>query len=104
MKRLALAVVMLAYVVGAAGAAHAQSEVALIAPGSSRAVIQPVATAFESKTGNKVKASCAMGGPLKQQVLQGGAFDVAVLQPPFDDVLASGNLAAKSETPLARLS
>jgi molybdate transport system substrate-binding protein len=104
MKRFVLAVAVLAFVVGGISAAEAQSEVAVIAPGSSRPVIQPLAMAIESKTGNKVKASFALAGPLKQQVLQGDMFDVAVLQPPFDDVLASGNLVAKSETPLARLS
>jgi molybdate transport system substrate-binding protein len=104
MKYALSAVAVLATIFGTFGTAHAQTEIALIAPGSSRAAVQPLAMAFEAKTGNKVKATFAMAGPLKQQVLQGDAFDVAVLQPPFTDVLASGNLAAASQTPLAQIS
>jgi molybdate transport system substrate-binding protein len=104
MKRFALTLVTLACLFAGVGACEAQSQVVLIAPGSSRAVIEPLAMAFASGSGNKVNASFAMAGPLKQQVIQGSAFDVAVLQPPFDEVIASGNLAPQSETPLARLS
>lgn len=104
MKYTFSAVAVLALIIGSFCTAHAQTEVALIAPGSSRAAVAPIAMAFEAKTGNKVKATFAMAGPLKQQVLQGDAFDVAVLQPPLNDVLASGNLAASTQTPLAKIS
>jgi len=34
-------------------------------------------------------------------VVKGEAFDVPVVQPPYQDVIASGNVDAKTETPLA---
>ena len=37
----------------------------------------------------------------KQQVAQGGAFDVSAIQPPYPEVLASGNVVATTATPLA---
>src|ERR1019366_3479093 len=39
-----------------------------------------------------------------QQVARGEAFDVPVVQPPYPEVLASGNVVASSATPLASVS
>jgi molybdate transport system substrate-binding protein len=84
--------------------ARAQSEVTLIAPGGIRAPIEQLIPGFESKTGNKVKATFGSGNGTKQQVIRGEAFDVPVVQVPYDQVIASGNVAASSETPLANVS
>ena len=76
-------------------------EVTLIAPGGARAALEALIPGFESKSGFKVKATFTSGLGSKKQVAQGDAFDVPVLQPPFPEVLASGNVDVKSQTPMA---
>lgn len=93
----------LIYVLALAGSlnAHAQTEITLIAPGSARDALEQIITGFEAKTGYKVKPTFGSGGKTRQQVIRGEAIDVSIVQPPFDDVLASGNLVPASQTPLA---
>lgn len=81
--------------------AQAQTEITLIAPGGARAPLDKLIPAFESKTGYKVKATFGSGLGTKKQVIEGDAFDVPVVQPPLAEVIASGNVVAGSETPLA---
>jgi len=81
--------------------AHAQEEVTLIAPGGARAALERLIPEFERQTGHKVKATFGSGLGTKQQVAHGEAFDVAIVQPPYPEVLASGNVVAASATPLA---
>jgi molybdate transport system substrate-binding protein len=80
---------------------HAQSEITLIAPGGIRDAIEQLIPGFEKKTGHKVKATFGSGLGTKQQVAKGEAFDVPIVQPPYPEVLASGNVVEKSATPLA---
>jgi molybdate transport system substrate-binding protein len=56
---------------------------------------------FERKIGHPVKVTIDSGGATHQQVVHGEPFDVPIVQPPYQDVLASGNVVAGSETPLA---
>jgi len=81
--------------------AHAQSEITLISPGSVQPSMEQLIAAFEAKTGHKVKATFASGGITRQQVIRGEEFDVIVLQPPYSEVLASGNVAESTAKPLA---
>lgn len=81
--------------------ARAQKEVTLIAPGGIRAAIEQLIPGFEQKTGYKVKATFGSGLGTKRQVARGEAFDVPVVQPPYPEVLASGNVVVDSATPLA---
>ena len=90
-------------VVGASDAARAQTEITLIAPGGIRAAIEQLLPGFEQKTGKKVKATFGSGGGTRQQVAKGEAFDVPIVQPPYPEVLASGNVVASSATPLASI-
>ncbi|MBZ5660131.1 MAG: substrate-binding domain-containing protein [Acidobacteriia bacterium] len=83
------------------GGAQAQTEITLIAPGGARAPLDKLIPAFEKKTGFKVKATLGSGLGTKKQVMQGEAFDVPIVQPPLAEVVASGNVVASSETPLA---
>jgi molybdate transport system substrate-binding protein len=76
-------------------------EVTLVAPGGMRCPIDRMTPDFERKTGHKMKATIGAGGATHQQVVQGEPFDVPIVQPPYKDVLASGNVVASSETPLA---
>ena len=76
-------------------------EVTLVAPGGMRCPVDRMTPNFERKTGHKVKATIGSGGATHQQVVNGQPFDVPIVQPPYQDVLASGNVVAGSETPLA---
>ena len=91
----------LAALVIASGAAAQTSEITLIAPGGIRDAIEQLIPGFEQKTGRKVKATFGSGLGTKRQVTKGEAFDVPVVQPPYPEVLASGNVVAGSATPLA---
>ena len=84
-------------------AASARAQITLIAPGGIRAAIEDLIPGFESKTGQKVKATYGSGLGTKQQVTRGEAFDVPIVQPPYPEVLASGNVVATSATPLATI-
>jgi molybdate transport system substrate-binding protein len=83
---------------------RAQTEVTLIAPGGIQAAVEQLIPGFERKTGYKVKATFGSGLGTHQQVVRGEPFDVPVVQPPYQDVLASGNVVASTEVPLANVS
>ena len=80
---------------------HAQTEITLIAPGGIRAAIAQLIPEFERQTHYKVKPAFGSGLGTKQQVARGDAFDVPIIQPPYSDVLASGNVIASSAKDLA---
>jgi molybdate transport system substrate-binding protein len=86
---------------GQSSATGQSSEITLIAPGGFRAAGEQLIATFEQKTGRKVKATFGSGLGTKKQVASGEAFDVPVVQPPYPEVIASGNVVAGSETPLA---
>ena len=101
MKRLLLALIPAALVLGSSCAALAQqSEITLVAPGGAKAAIDLLLPKFESQTGNTVKATFGSGLGTKKQAAE-GSFDVSIAQPPFPEVLNSGNVDVKSQTPLA---
>lgn len=77
------------------------NEITLIAPGGIRDAVEQLIPGFEAKTGHKVKATFGSGLGTKQQVARGEAFDVPIVQPPYPEVLASGNVVAGSATTLA---
>jgi len=96
---------MSAAVVAAVAACSAQTaraeEVTLIAPGGMRCPVDIMKPGFEKKTGHVLKATIGAGGATHRQVVQGAPFDVPVVQPPYKDVIDSGNVIANTETPLA---
>jgi len=100
MKHLLSSVVCL-LVLGNSTGARAQSQITLIAPGGIRGAIEQLIPGFEAKTGYKVKATFGSGGGTRQQVARGEPFDVPIVQPPYQEVLASGNVVVESATPLA---
>src|SRR6266478_2156546 len=91
---------VVAAVVCACPAAYAQ-EVTLIAPGGMRCPIDRLTPDFARRTGYTLKATIGAGGATHRQVVRGEPFDVPIVQPPYQDVLASGHVIASSETPLA---
>jgi molybdate transport system substrate-binding protein len=76
-------------------------EVTLVAPGGMRCAMDRMRPDFERQTGHRVKATIGSGGATHQQVVRGEPFDVPIVQPPYQDVIASGNVVTSSETPLA---
>jgi molybdate transport system substrate-binding protein len=101
MRRFLVFIGALAILFGISCATHAQTEVTLIAPGGIRAPIEQLIPGFEKKTGYKVSATFGSGGGTRQQVVRGDVFDVPIVQPPYPDVLASGNVVESTATPLA---
>ena len=97
-----LSAVAVAFALSAAQTAAA-AEVTLVAPGGIRAAVEQMIPAFEKKTGHKVKATFGSGNGTKAQVAKGDAFDVPIVQPPYPEVLASGNVVTTTETPLAHV-
>jgi molybdate transport system substrate-binding protein len=79
----------------------AAAEITLIAPGGIRAAVQQMIPDFERRTGHTVKATFGSGGGTKERVVKGEAFEVPIVQPPLDPVIASGHVVASSEIPLA---
>jgi molybdate transport system substrate-binding protein len=77
------------------------AEVTLVGPGGIRAAIEKLIPEFERKTGHKVKPTFGSGLGTKKQVANGDPFDVPIIQPPYQEVIASGNVVANSATPLA---
>ena len=76
-------------------------DVTLVAPGGMRCAIDAMKPDFEKKTGHVLKATIGSGGATHRQVVQGAPFDVPVVQPPLDDVIASGNVIQSTQTALA---
>ncbi len=104
MKNLLSSAVVIALMLGNSSGARAQSEVTLVAPGGIKGAVEQLIPGFEQKTGIKVKATFGSGLGTKRQVTQGEAFDVPIVQPPYPEVLASGNVVASTATPLASVS
>src|SRR5438067_13063891 len=101
MKKILTSLVVLAVLCTSYSAIAA--DITLIAPGGIRAAVEQMIPAFEKKTGNTVKATFGSGNGTKQRVVKGDAFDVPIVQPPYPDVLASGNVIKSTETPLAHV-
>jgi molybdate transport system substrate-binding protein len=101
--RYLLSSAVLALVVGSSSCAGAV-ELTLIGPGGIRAAASELIANFERKTGNTVKATFGSGGGTKERVVKGDAFDVPIVQVPYEDVIKSGHVVVASETPLANVS
>jgi molybdate transport system substrate-binding protein len=100
-----LSTAVVAVALGGLCSAGAQSsEITLIAPGGIRAAVEELIPGFEAKTGHKVKATFGSGLGTKQQIARGEAFDVPIVQPPYPEVLASGNVVTGSAVTLASVS
>ena len=103
MRRIHLSALAVAILLSVSSGARSQTkgEVTLIAPGGIRSAIEQLIPGFEKKTGYKVNATFGSGGGTKQQVVRGDVFDVPIVQPPYPDVLASGNVMESTATQLA---
>ncbi len=87
--------------VGYARAQGVKGQVTLIAPGGARAALEQLIPGFEKETGYTVKATFGSGGGTHKQVVNGDPIDVPIVQPPYQDVIDSGNVMKSSEKLLA---
>src|SRR3954454_4430848 len=78
-------------------------EITLVAPGGIQAAIEQLIPGFERATGHIVKPTFGSGLGTKKQVADGAPFDVPIVQPPYPEVLDSGQVVVSSATPLARV-
>jgi len=101
LKKTRSALLSLALILGTCPAALAQQDITIIAPGGAVPPVKALIPGFERNTGYKVKLTSGSGLGTKKQIAAGGSFDVSVLQPPFPEVLASGNVVTASQKPLA---
>jgi molybdate transport system substrate-binding protein len=81
--------------------APAPVEITIIGPGGVRAAVERLIPGFEARTGYKIKPTFGSGGGTHAQVVKGDVFDVVIVQPPYQDVILSGNVTADTETVLA---
>jgi len=96
------AVLVVALLLCVSASARAQSnEINLVTANLIRGSIDELIKSFEAKTSYKVKAAYSPGGIAMQKVVKGDAFDLAILNGPFTDLLASGNAVKGSATTVA---
>ena len=110
MKYLLGSIITVAFLLGNACGARAQTEITLLAPiPVGREMLTNLIEGFENRTNDKVEVTFAEDSSdsepfgTKQLVARGGDFDVSILLAPFPEALASGNIVAGSATTLARL-
>ncbi|HEY4276174.1 MAG TPA: substrate-binding domain-containing protein [Rhizomicrobium sp.] len=97
-------ILLLLLLCGFADSAYGGEPVTLIAPIGVRAALQDMFPAFERETGYTVNATFGSGLTTKKQIAQGEVFDVSIAQPPFPEILASGNVVIDSQIPIASVS
>lgn len=100
-KHLLSAVWAMSLVLAVSYTAGAQTEVTVVGPGGVRTAVEKLIPGFEAKTGYKVKPTFGSGGGTHAQIVKGDEFDVVIVQPPYDDVIASGNVMKDTEKVLA---
>jgi molybdate transport system substrate-binding protein len=94
---------VVALILGASSGLRAQSEVTLVTVAGIREPIDELLHRYEAKTGQKVKTVYGSVGVTRKHVLDGDAFDLAVVLVPDADVMASGNVVPGSATTVASL-
>jgi molybdate transport system substrate-binding protein len=103
MRNLLKTALVAVLVLGASCGVRAQNEVTLVTLAGIRPPIDELLHRFEEKTGQKVKTVYGSVGVTRKHVLDGDAFDLAVVLDPDSDVLASSNIVSGSATTVASL-
>ena len=98
MKRVLASMILLGLLLGLAGAAHAQDEITLLAPGPMRRALDPIVANYMMKSGAKVKVTYGTGLSTRQSVAKGEALDVSLILPPYYAALASGSVDRSTAT------
>src|SRR5262249_23987801 len=102
MTRLCRSAVVAALLLCVSASARAQGEVNLVTANLIRGSIDELVKSFEAKGAYKVKAAYSPGGVAMQRAVKGDPpYDLAILNGPFTDLVASGNVVKESATPVA---
>jgi molybdate transport system substrate-binding protein len=97
LRTLAVATLAFASVAASAGDVRVMSSVGM------RGVLDQLQPEFERATAHKLLITFGTAAPLKRQIDEGAAFDVAVLTPPLvADLARSGKVDARSVTSIAK--
>jgi molybdate transport system substrate-binding protein len=76
-------------------------DLVLVAPRGAQGALVELLAGYERQSGHHVEAAYVTGGAARNRALQGDDVDIAILQPPYEPVLAAGHLRPASETKLA---
>jgi molybdate transport system substrate-binding protein len=87
MRTIPLLAGTLALVIGALTAEVSAAELKVLSAGAMRAVLQELASAFETASGHKLKIEYATAGVVEQKVAADDEIDVAILTKPRIDKL-----------------
>ena len=82
-------------------AAHAQTEITLLAPRLIQRPLDMIVANFQSKTSYKVKVTYVSGTATRTTVAKGQPLDVSLIIAPFPGAIASGTIVPSSATPIA---
>ncbi len=84
-----------------AGQVASARDLVLVAPRGAQGALVELLSSYERQSGHHVEAAYVTGGAARTRALQGDDVDIAILQPPYEPVLAAGHLRPASETKLA---
>ena len=87
------------FTTGAIGA-----EIKVLSGNGGRVAVAELSERFEKETGHKVNIDFAVNPQVRKRVLDGEAFDVAVLNPPvLDELIKAGKVKADTRTVIGRI-
>ncbi len=94
----------LAIAVGLQPVSLKAAEITVLSGNGGRPVVIELSSRFEKATGDKVNIDFAVNPQVRKRVLEGEAFDVAVLNPPvLDELIKAGKVNADSRTVIGRI-
>ncbi len=80
------------------------AEIKVLSGNGGRVAVAELSERFEKETGHKVVIDFAVNPQVRKRVLDGEAFDVAVLNPPvLDELIKAGKVKAETRTVIGRI-
>ena len=102
--RLMSILAFLVLALGAAPMAARAAEITVLSGNGGRPVVLELSARFEKDTANKVNIDFAVNPQVRKRVLDGEAFDVAVLNPPvLDELIKAGKVRGDTRTVIGRI-
>jgi len=85
-------------------AAADAGELKILSGNGGRVAVLELSERFEKSTGSKVNIDFAVNPQVRKRVLDGEAFDIAVLNPPvLDELIKAGKIKAETRTVIGRI-
>ncbi len=79
-------------------------EIKILSGNGGRVAVSEMSERFEKSTGTKVNIDFAVNPQVRKRVLDGEAFDIAVLNPPvLDELIKAGKVKADTRTVIGRI-